>query len=326
MEICSACGNKSLMPERFGDMALCKICALKLLMPSWVNKEYSSNLEVEEQKERVLNLARRNHYPLAVVSKLTVYFENKKINGLVKILKGQEGQDLTVCEDYCILQTKSDFDYVSAERAYNKILSGERGGDSSLDELGEIMRSPVASGIISGIMRGSLTKGIIGGIGRGVAEGLITQDKKTEKRLLSVYTGERVIKYSEYDIVQCFEPVGQESYGFVIFQKSAWVTDPSKNIVFFFGNNSDLKCEVNQLCEFIQKRINEIREASEREELRKQEYEAAKREQQAEREQQERRLSAEAVTDAILKYKQLLDMGAITEEEFSAKKKQLLGI
>lgn len=30
--------------------------------------------------------------------------------------------------------------------------------------------------------------------------------------------------------------------------------------------------------------------------------------------------------DEILKYKQLLDMGAITEEEFEAKKKQLLGL
>lgn len=30
--------------------------------------------------------------------------------------------------------------------------------------------------------------------------------------------------------------------------------------------------------------------------------------------------------DEILKYKQLLDMGIITQEEFTAKKKQILGI
>ena len=30
--------------------------------------------------------------------------------------------------------------------------------------------------------------------------------------------------------------------------------------------------------------------------------------------------------DEILKYKQLLDMGAITQEEFNAKKKQILGL
>lgn len=32
------------------------------------------------------------------------------------------------------------------------------------------------------------------------------------------------------------------------------------------------------------------------------------------------------VPDQILKYKELFDVGAITEEEFTAKKKQLLGL
>ena len=32
-----------------------------------------------------------------------------------------------------------------------------------------------------------------------------------------------------------------------------------------------------------------------------------------------------SVADELLKFKQLLDMGAITQEEFDAQKKQLLG-
>ncbi len=34
----------------------------------------------------------------------------------------------------------------------------------------------------------------------------------------------------------------------------------------------------------------------------------------------------ESLTDEILKYKNLLDMGAITQDEYDAKKKQLLGL
>ena len=32
------------------------------------------------------------------------------------------------------------------------------------------------------------------------------------------------------------------------------------------------------------------------------------------------------IADALIKFKQLLDMGVITEEEFAAKKHQLLGL
>lgn len=36
--------------------------------------------------------------------------------------------------------------------------------------------------------------------------------------------------------------------------------------------------------------------------------------------------SSSSSTDEIMKYKNLLDMGAITQEEFDQKKKQLLGL
>ena len=36
--------------------------------------------------------------------------------------------------------------------------------------------------------------------------------------------------------------------------------------------------------------------------------------------------SSPSVADEIMKFKQLLDCGAITQEEFNAKKKQLLGL
>ena len=40
----------------------------------------------------------------------------------------------------------------------------------------------------------------------------------------------------------------------------------------------------------------------------------------------EKTAPASSAADEILKYKELLDLGAITQEEFDAKKKQLLGL
>ena len=40
MDLCDQCGNKSLMPEHYSDVCLCKKCSMKLLSSTWKNKEY----------------------------------------------------------------------------------------------------------------------------------------------------------------------------------------------------------------------------------------------------------------------------------------------
>lgn len=54
MDLCDQCGNKSLMPEHYSDVCLCKKCSMKLLSSTWKNKEYDSNEEIDRQMEKVI--------------------------------------------------------------------------------------------------------------------------------------------------------------------------------------------------------------------------------------------------------------------------------
>ena len=52
-EVCSLCGKSSLLFEKYGDVTLCKICALKMRTANWKKEDFHNNGEVEEQKEKV---------------------------------------------------------------------------------------------------------------------------------------------------------------------------------------------------------------------------------------------------------------------------------
>ena len=34
MEVCSVCVKKSIFPEKYGNVSLCKICSIKILSPA----------------------------------------------------------------------------------------------------------------------------------------------------------------------------------------------------------------------------------------------------------------------------------------------------
>lgn len=327
MEVCSVCGSKSIMPEKYGTVSLCKMCALKILTPTWKNKIYMGNEEVEKQKEKVLKLARNNGFASQVIDGLTAFFDDKKIEGLVKILDGHRGQKLVVCENQCIIETTGYFDYKETEKAYKKMLSGKRGGGSPLDGLDGIINSQMAMGIIGEIVGGALPGGRmikkqIKRVSRSLAVNAISSQLSGEaeeqavkrKVVLSVRTGERVIRYSDYDIIKYMEPVGEEEYGFLMLQNSELINDPAEDVLFFFSNGIEIKKEANQMYEYIKGKIEAIQEVLYQESLTKQGYVPI---------QQSQEMSS---ADEILKFKQLLDMGAITQEEYEAKKKQLLGL
>ena len=129
---------------------------------------------------------------------------------------------------------------------------------------------------------------------------------------------DRKIYFSEYDIVTFMGPIDEEEYGFIRFQSSQLLSDSSLDIVFCFMNTKNKVNKANEICSYIQSRITTVKEEK-MEELEAQE-----------KTQQQKAITKEKTTlsvpDEILKYKELFDLGAITEEEFVAKKKQLLGL
>ena len=314
METCCACGAKSLMYEKYGAATLCKVCALKVLTPTWKNKEYQNNREVERQKEKVLRMAEKNGFAPGAIEGLAAYFDSMRIEGLVKKLDGNKGQKLFLCERECILETSGSFDYEAAEKAYRKILSGKRGGRN----LDGILNSQIAMGLLGEVVGaalpgGGLIKSQIKRAGRSLAAqslaGNLLEKKEPDGEAgclaLSIRTGKRTVAYDAYDTIQYAEPVGEESYGFLLLQDSRTPEDPAKDVIFFFGNYTETKTEAGRAYEFIKSRLAVPEEKPE---------------------EAEQSPQGNSLADEILMYKRLLDLGAITQEEYDAKKKQLLGL
>ena len=110
MDLCDQCGNKSLMPEHYSDVCLCKKCSMKLLSSTWKNKEYDSNEEIDRQMEKVIKLAGKYSYSPKVIEGLSSFFSSKKIDGLYRKFSGGCGQKIIVCSDRLIIKTEADFD------------------------------------------------------------------------------------------------------------------------------------------------------------------------------------------------------------------------
>lgn len=332
METCSACGNRSLFAERYGAVTLCKACAFKVMTPKWKNKEYKTNAEVEEQKKKILELAQKAGFFANAISGLEQYFDSLIIPGLVKIVDGRQEQDLVIFEDHCYIYTSDRFNFKEIEKEYLHIMSGKRGG-GPLRDLDGVVNSRMATDLIDDVV-GSLLPG--GGIikrsivraGKNAALNMLSgqptgESSRTEKRtvVLNVRTGKRRVDYSEYDIIRFVEPVGEETVGFILFQNSDNIDFPDEDVLFFYSNSSSLKKEVSQAYDYIKQRVSAIQKNLQDEEKKKREEDDIRR-----KKLEMRSAVSGSLADELLKFKQLLDIGAITQDEFNAMKKQLMDI
>jgi hypothetical protein len=335
MEVCSVCVKNSFFSEKYGNVSLCKICSMKILSPAWKNKKYKTNDEVENQKQKVLNLANNNNFVPEVMEGISAFFESKKIEGLIKVFNGHKRQILTVCETYCIIDTTAGFDYMEAEKAYLRLMkNGKRGGSASSNMLDGIINNQTAVNIIGGVVGGivpgggilkrQITKAGKNIVKNAVANHLSGGESQVNNRenqiILHVQTGERVIKYTNYDIVKFIEPVGEEEYGFIKLQNSKYEHNSEEDVVFFFSQGTETKKEAGQLYAFIRNEVDEINKAL----VDSQKLENAAQVQQVAANVQQ--VNTSIIADELLKFKQLLDMGAINQQEYEEMKKRLLGM
>lgn len=52
MAKCDVCGKISLVPEKFGEVLICKVCFMKLNGPFWKYRQYDRRDDVEKQREK----------------------------------------------------------------------------------------------------------------------------------------------------------------------------------------------------------------------------------------------------------------------------------
>ena len=230
-----------------------------------------------------------------------------------------------------------------------KEMRGRRGKSDEEDVdtgYGQVMAG-VAKDVLTGLAFGGVGRGVIRagmGIAAWAAENAARRRELEEKRKadkvwhgdpsafeIAFIQGSKNLRYEDYDLVYLRMPVGDEEFGFFRFQKES-TPRPLKDDLFFFSSEI-AEGEVRGLYRYVQSAV-----AS-----RADERERAARHARAEEAAQQRRIeeaknaliekalgtagvpSSLSAPDELLKWKQLLDAGAINQTEYDAKKQQLLG-
>lgn len=297
MAICDACGNNMLIPNRVLGNTLCLKCAKILKVSKWKSKAFETNEEVISMKNEVILSASKAGLARNVIQTVSDYFDSQIEEGLLYKLDGGEDQIIKVYEDYCQIITSEDFDEEDLSKKYARSLKKGISLESVFSD-GTAVKT-LAMGLIS---KKSLVK-----TGMSLASSLAVNSAVNHyfpgSADVSITPGIKTINYIDCEDIRFMkhDTDREECIGMISF-----ILNSSREYNFFFSyNNSSAK----NICSIISELIGKT----------KAEYQANTR-------ARANLVGSSTVADEILKFKELLDVGAITEEEFAAKKKQLLNL
>ena len=341
VEVCDACGGESRFSKCYGKVRLCKKCAVRIGAGSWASDFYPTNEEVEKKKEKVLRKAKKLQFSEGSIGGLAELFDSQKVEGLIVRLDGREDQIISVFESYFEIDTDEDFSFKDVEDDYRKAMGRKQFGSvsASLKGLDSGIVKDVAKNVLSGVARSgtvglttTLIKTGAGLAGAALASSVEAEGASSGGGIDSVRfsLGARSFDYSDFAGAEFIAPPTDEGdTGFILFRENALDRSPGDRLFCF---SSSYEEKARKVCSEIQDRI--LFAAEERK----------RREEEVAKAEQERKSQAEAardqliiaaansaastnstsVPDEIMKFKQLLDSGAITQEEFDQAKRRLL--
>jgi len=294
-QICDCCGQAVQYRQSIGNANICRSCFGKINTPAWRQTDYLDNDAVEENRNRILKIATQNHFPAIVIDSINQHFDSKLQPGLLFYLEGVPGQTLKVFTDHCLLFTdQDDFDKKEIAVAFTNALGNGKPEEGFFsDEIKKtIIRSVISGGIVKTGMKLATSAVINSAVGK--------SNPKTEK--FRIIPGEYKIDFHLYEYAE-YQKTGENDIGFIRFFNIR-SKSPQSDVIFFFDTDTEkLTRAYKEICNRMEKISNPILTNTVEQQPSKQEISAA---------------------DEILKYKNLLDIGAITQEEYDAKKKELL--
>lgn len=295
---CDCCGQPVQHLQKLGNVNICKQCFGKINTSAWKETEYEDNNGVEKNREKILKIAIKNGFPPIVVEAINGYFDSKLEKGLIRMLDSHRGQKLKIYETYCVLTTTDNFDIEESSKGYGKALKKSQPKES-------LISNSTAKSLARSVLTGGIVKAGIN-LATSAAINVAADAIAPEKAIFKVVKGKYKIDYQEYDSVDYQKAGdGENDVGYIRFRNSNFGGNPAEDIVFIFENNTDKQKAFSE----IQQCMNAVKE---------------NKKEISKRSQITAQSSSTSVADEILKFKNLLDMGAITQEEFDAKKKELL--
>ena len=294
---CANCGEVVQTIHQLGAAKICKKCFAKINNTAWKETEYVCNEDVEQNRAKILKIATKNGFPQDVVDGINQHFDEKIQVGLIRVLDDSKGQILKVYKTHVILITKNDFNYEERAKEYGKAIKRSQPKES-------LINNGTAKMLARSVLTGGLVRTGIN-LATSAAIDMAADAIIPAKGIFKVVNGSYKIDYKDYDHVE-FQGVVDNETGYIRFRSSKHEKSPAEDIVYFVGSN-DGKVE---LVDNIRKHMEALKETTHNEKSVSLSV--------------EKPVSQGSVADEILKFKQLLDMGAITQEEFDTKKKELL--
>lgn len=301
MAICSACNNSVLFSSKVANYTICSKCARIIQFNKWKEESYLTNEEVRQRKSSVISAAMAAHFPADLIAEIEHNFNSKIEKGLLYRFDGQEDQVLKVFETHIEILTDEEFDFEEMKERYARSCKYAGSSQSAFGD-GSALKS-LAHNVLSG--RSLLKAGMALAAGAAI-DSAITQ-RFPGKKDFTVTVGKKKISYTDCSDIFVVKN-NRDKEGCVGFVK--FVLNNSTERIFFYDcTDLDYEAQIFKICNKISELISDAKENI-KEQARKSS------------------LIGEngSVADEILKFKQLLDMGIITQEEFEEKKRQLLNL
>ena len=295
---CDCCGQSVQHLQLLGKANICKDCFGKINSLAWNETEYDDNEGVEKNRQKVLKIATKNGFPPIVVDGINKHFDNKIQKGLICFVNGGKGQKLKVFNTHCVLITTGNFDVETISELYGKALKSTQPKES-------IFSNGVAKSLARNVLKGGIVKA---GINLATSAAInATADKiSPEKGIFRVIKGDYTINYTEYDFVD-YQKCDENEVGFIRFRSSRGGGRQSEDIIFFFGSDDN---KIDKAYEAIREGISLSR------------YPCINVQEDVTTTQKN---NIKSIADELLKLKNLLEEGIITQQEFDVLKKDLIG-
>ncbi len=355
MAKCMSCEKFSLLTCKFGNVILCNKCGSLINISAWKDRSFNSINDLLTKRDNAVQSAKSNNVPQMIIDEITKYFQEYIDAGFILSLDGKAGQTIKVFSDHCIVYTESEgkknnlvdkffqFDPIEIENKYDEY-------DDDDDDDDEIFSSRDKKNIVYGLMSGKIVKTGVDAAVTAVlnkqekekqAEKKATQKRKQKERIRReneikyesryqerekrierlIHVGESRIDFNSISDVIVYSKA-KMSNGYLQFVPNGCSPDDLYKCNYFFFNNSTpfqakkTKSEVENLRNIISKQLTNKAKTST-----KKSKSTKTLQKDSEKEAHSNNMD---VFVEIRNFKQLLDEGIISQEEFDAKKKELL--
>ena len=318
-----SCEKITFFPFEFENTTLCNKCGRSVDACKWIERNFSSMEVLMNQKAEVIQKASNVNMSQSVIDKISTYFDDYIDANFITFKDGKVGQKLKVFSDFCIINTDS---LQSKEKLIDELYKTieDMDEDEDFDDL-EVFSTSDKMNIASGLMSGRIVQTGVGAIATAIIKNKekekiemqraaeYSKKEKTIKDNLDrlVALGERRLAFDQFSNVEiCIKR--NSRIGFLKFLK----VDSNTNTLldyeyFFFSNTRKLKKEIEQLKLTISHKIATIRSQKASDTIQN---------------ETTHNFIKQDVFDEVRCFKQLMDEGIITAEDFDKKKKELLNL